>query len=160
MAGCIQILENTTSTSLLGMHGYLAAVVNSTLRNIDHQPDTVRPVLLLLAQVAVTQPQLTTLSEKALKGSLTEATSAGPQRRRGCGLMQTKGPGVPVMRSGWDFSPSPVLHALLRRQDSNCFQLQVCVPMCRFCLPFAASKGRPSPLLVGRECPHAAALLQ
>ncbi|KAF5840501.1 hypothetical protein DUNSADRAFT_16592 [Dunaliella salina] len=37
---------------------------------MDHQPDTVRPVLLLLAQVAATQPQLTTLSEKALKALL------------------------------------------------------------------------------------------
>ena len=43
------------------------AVVNSTLRNIEHAPDTVRPVLLLLAQVAATQPQLATLPEKALK---------------------------------------------------------------------------------------------
>ncbi len=45
----------------------VAAVVNSTLRNIEHQPETVRPVLLLVAQVAATQPQLSTLPEKALK---------------------------------------------------------------------------------------------
>lgn len=41
--------------------------MNSTLRNIEHQPETVRPVLLLVAQVAATQPQLSTLPDKALK---------------------------------------------------------------------------------------------
>lgn len=44
--------------------------MNSTLRNIEHQPEMARPVLLLLAQVAATQPQLTALPEKALKVGL------------------------------------------------------------------------------------------
>lgn len=44
-----------------------AAVLNSTLASMGQQPGAARPVLLLLAHIAATQPRLASLPSKALK---------------------------------------------------------------------------------------------